>query len=254
MVMKIENYEGTADTFTFPNNPKSFDDSGSSNATTTTIDYQKYHIHIGGRGVNVKNQILSGFFFGTNKNTDYQSLSKHFNYEDDTIKKLYWDSDKFSLGFGLDCKKTHSGGRTNFLDYVSTFKPVISILFGDTQKTTGTNDGNVRTFIEEITGTVTSGASDITISDGVGNAIKIPASSLTTGHSFSLKLIKMVDSGDGVFVSEYNYVEINGTQIKTVQTTDGFGLLQLDAAANVSTISTSNLTSASVKFRDGWSA
>ncbi len=254
MVMKIENYEGTADLFTFPNNPKSFDDAGSSNSSTTEIDYQKYHIHIAGRGLKPKSLIINGFFFGTDKNTDYQALSKHFLYEDDTLKKLYWDSDKFSLGFGIDCKKTHTGGRTNFIDYVATFKPIISMLFGNTQKTTGINAGNVRTFIEEITGTVTNGAVDITISDGVGNAIKIPAASLTTGHTFSLKLVKMLDSGDGVYVSEYNYVEINSAQIKTVQTTDGFGLLQLDAAANMSTITIANLTTPVVKFRDGWSA
>jgi len=254
MVMKIENYEGTPDLFTFPNNPKSFDDAGNSNSTTTEIDYQKYHIHIGGRGLNPKSLIINGFFHGTDKNSDYQKLSKHFLYEDDTIKKLYWDSDKFSLGFGLDCKKTHTGGRTNFIDYVATFKPIIAMLFGDTQRTSGTNEGNVRTYIEEITGTITDGAVDITISDGVGNAIKVPASSLTTGQTFSLKLVKMVDSGDGVYVSEYNYSEVNSVQIKTIQTTDGFGLLQLDAAANMTTITIANLTTPVIKFRDGWSA
>ena len=254
MVMKIENYESPADTFNFPNNPKTFDDAGSSNSTTSEIGYQKYHIHVAGRGLKPKNLILQGLFAGANKNTNYQKLSKHFLYEDDTLKKLYWDTDKFSLGFGLDCKKTHTGGRTNMIDYVATFKPLISMLFGDTQKTSGANDGNVRTFVEEITGTVTSGASNIVISDGLGNEITIPATSLTTGNTFVLKLVKMVDSGDGIFISEFNYTEVDSSQIKTVQTTDGFGLLQIDAAANVSTISVSNLTTPVVKFRDGWSA
>lgn len=254
MVMKIQNWEGAADTFTFPNNPKSYDDASASNSSSTPIDYQKYHIHVAGRGISQKGIILAGFLFGSNKNTNYQALSKHFAFQDDTIKKLYWDSNKFSLGIGMDCKKTQTAGRTNFIDYVATFKPIIAMLFGDTLKTTGTNEGNIRTFVEEITGTVTSGASDVVISDGLGNEVTIPSDALTTGQSFSLKLVKMVDSGDGVYVSEYNYVEIAGSQIKTVQTTDGFGVLQIDATANMSTISTANLTDPVVNFRDGWSA
>lgn len=254
MAMRIENNESPLDTFTFPNNPKTFDDAGTSNATSVEVGYQKYSIHIGGRGLKPKSIILNGFFSGTNKNSDYQKLSKHFLYEDDTLKKLFWDTDKFSLGFGLDCKKTHVGGRTNFIDYVATFKPIISMLFGNTLRTTGTNAGNVRTFVEEITGTVTDGLLDIIISDALGNQITIPDSSLSTGQTFVLKFVKMVDSGDGIFISEYNYTEVNSVQIKTVQTTGGFGLLQINPAANVSTISVSNLTTPVVKFRDGWSA
>ena len=181
--------------------------------------------------------------------------------ENTKLKKLYFETDKFYLGFGKEIKKTHSGGRTNFLDYVATFETVISVLFDDTQQTHTdggaevTNSGNVTTFIEEISGVVTSGASDIVISDGLGNEITIPAASLTTGQAVVITFIKMVDSGDGIYVTEYNYATVAGSQIGTARTTDGFGLLQIAAAATTATISVANLNATyTIKLRNAYSA
>jgi hypothetical protein len=238
MTMKIENYSGTASTFNWPNNPNTFDDAISSNYTITNIDYQRYHIFVSGGGLTPKTIVLTGHFFGTNKNTNYRTLSGHFleNYK---LKKLYFESDKFYLGVGKEIKKTHSGGRTNFVDYVATFETVVGVLFDDTQKThtdggaEETNSGNVTTFIEEISGTVTNGANPVVISDGLGNEITIPASALTTGNAVVIKFIEMVDSGDGIYVTEYNYTTVAGTQTKEVQTTVGSGVLQLAASAMI---------------------
>ena len=260
MTMKIENYSGTASTFTFPNNPNTFDDSISSNYTTTNIDYQRYHIFVSGGGLAPKTLVLTGYFAGSSKNTNYRTLSGHFmeNYK---LKKLYFDSDRFYLGFGKEIKKTHSGGRTNFLDYVATFETMVGVLFDNTQQTHTdggaevTNSGNVNTFIEEISGSVTSGASDIVISDNLGNEITIPAASLTTGQAVVISFVKMVDSGDGIYVTEYNYTTVAGTQIKTVQTTDGFGILQLAPSATTATISVSNLNAGyTIKLRNAYSS
>lgn len=260
MVMKIENYAGAANTFTWPNNPNVFDDQISSNYTITNVDYQRFHYFVSGGGVAPKSIVLNGHFFGANKNTNYRTLSGHF-MENTKLKKLYFDSDRFYLGVGKEIKKTHSGGRTNFVDYVGTFETIIGILFDDTQQTHTdggaevTNSGNVNTFIEEISGNVTSGSSPVVISDGLGNEITIPASSLTTGQTVVIKFVEMVDSGDSIFVTEYNYTTVNGTQIKTVQTTDGFGMLQLAASANTSTITVSNLNAAyTIKLRNAYSA
>ena len=260
MTMKIENYSGTADKFDFPNNPNTFDDEIVPNYTVTNVDYQRFHYFVSGGGISPKMIILTGHFFGTSKNTNYLALSKHFS-ESQKLKKLYWESDKFYLGVGNQIKKTHQGGKTNFIDYVANFQTIIGILFSNTQKTHTnggdheTNEGNVTTFIEEIAGDVTSGAADIVISDGLGNELTIPASALTTGQAIVIKFIEMVDSGDGIYVSEYNYTTIAGTQTSAVQTTDGMGLLQLASGLTTSTLSVSNLDAGwTAKFRDGWIA
>ena len=253
MTMKILNHEGSADTFTFPHNPNVFDDNIEGNATFTNIGYQKRHIVVGGGGISPKSVILQGHFDGSSKNTNYQDLSKHFS-QNEKLKRLHFEDDKFYLGTAMTAKKTHSGTRTNFIDYVANFTTILGILLDNTEDTTGTNDGNVRTFVTEITGTVTSGASDITFGDNHGNELTIPASVLTTGQAIVFKFVSMVDQGDEVFSSEYNVVTIAGTQTSSVGVTGGTGILVLNAGENVSTITTTNLTSAIVKYRDGWSA
>ncbi len=260
MVMKIENYVAPASTFTWPNNPNVFDDAISSNYTTVNINYQRHHVFVSGGGVIPKTIVMTGHFSGTNKLTNYRTLSGHF-MENTKLKKLYFESDKFFLGFGKEIKRTHTGGRTNFLDYVATFEAVIGILFDDTQQThtdggaEKTNDGNVTTFIEEISGVVTNGASDITVADSIGNEITIPAASLTTGQAVVVKFIQMVDSGDGIYVTEYNYTTVAGSQIGTARTTDGFGLIQLEADATTADITVTNLDAGyTIKFRDAYSS
>ena len=251
MAMSISNYIGTADTFTWPYNPQAFDDTTDSNHEITPIGFQRHHILVSGGGIAPKNILLTGHLSGTSKRTNWQALSKHF-MQTTLLKKLYYESDKFHLGIGKQIKRTEVGGRTNFIDYVATFEAIIGILFGNTAKTSGTNGGNATTFVTNITGTITSGASDLVISDNLGNEITIAAAKLTTGHAFTYALVQMVDSGSGISVSEYAYCELNSTQTKNVQTTDGFGLLQIAAGANVSTISVTNLSSAVVTFRDGY--
>lgn len=251
MTMKIENWTGTADTFSWPYNPLVFDDTIDSNHQLTPIGFQRHNILISGGGISAPSIILTGHFSGTTKWTSYRSLSKHF-VQTTQLKKLYFESDKFYVGIGKQIKKTHSGGRTNFIDYVATFQPIIGILFGDTSRTSGTNAGNVTTYVTQIAGSVTDGASDVVLSDALGNAVTIPAAALSTSDAIVYQLVVMVDSGSGIYVSEYAYVTINGTQTKLVQTTDGFGILQIAAAANVSTITTSNLSTVTVTFRDGY--
>lgn len=260
MVMKIENYSGTASTFTFPNNPRTFDDAINSNHTVTNIPYQRYHIFVSGGGVPPKKIILTGSLFGTSKNTNYRTLSGHF-METTKLKKLYFDSDRFYLGVGRDIKKTHTGGRTNFIDYVATFETVVGVLFDNTQLTHTdggaevTNAGNVNTFVEEISGDVTNGASDVVITDDLGNQLKIPAASLTTGQAVVITFIKMVDSGDGVYVSEYNYTTVAASQVKTTQTGTGLGILQIAPSATTATITVANLDAGyTIKIRSAYSA
>lgn len=260
MAMKIENYTGTASTFTWPNNPNVFDDDITSNYTVTPIGYQRHHIFVSGGGVIPKTLVLTGHFHGTDKLTNYRTLSGHF-MENTKLKKLYFESNKFYLGFGKGIKRTHTGGRTNFLDYVATFETVTGVLFDHTQQThtdggaEKTNSGNVTTFIEQIAGTVTNGSTDITVTDSLGNQITIPAASLTTGQAVVIKFIQMVDSGDGIYVTEYNYTTVAGTQIGTARTTDGFGFIQLAASSTTADITVTNLDAGyTIKFRNAYSS
>ena len=252
MVMKISNYTGTADTFTWPYNPLAFDDTTDSNYSVTKIGFQKHHILVSGGGIAPKSIIMTGHFSGASKRTHWNDCSKHF-MQTTQLKKLYYESDKFHLGIGKQIKRTEAGGRTNFIDYVATFEAIVGVLFGDTARTSGTNEGNSTTFVIGITGTY-DGSGDVVIKDALGNEITIAAAIMSGVTTFEYKLVEMVNSGSGIYLSEYAYVELDGTQTKSVQTTDGFGILQIAAAANVTTIDTSgsNLTSITVTFRDGY--
>jgi hypothetical protein len=258
MTMKIENYSGTANTFTFPNNPLTFDDAIASNYSIVNVAYQRYHIFSSGGGIAPKSIVLTGHFFGTNKNTDYSTLAGHF-VDNTNLKKLYFESDKFYLGFGKEIKKTYSGGRINFVDYVATFETIVGVLFDDTQQTYTeggahkTNAGNVTTFVEEISGVVTNGSSNVTITDGLGNQIIIPAGSIITGDTIVIKFVAMASSGGGVYTTEYNYTTVNGTAIKTHTTGSGLGIIQLAASATTTTFTVTNLNSAyTIKFRNAY--
>ena len=259
MVMTISNYEGTADQFSFPHNPQTFDDIIDGNQTFINLPYYRHHIVTGGGGINPKSIVLVGHFDGATKLTSYRSLAKHVS-ENHKLKKLYWESNKFYLCVGRQIKQTNTGGRTNFIDYVCSFETIIGILFGNTQKTTGTNAGNVNTFIESITGQY-DGSGDMVISDNLGNSVTIPEASFSGKPYFKFYFVKMVDAGGGIYVSEYNYFEVCATvggtytQIKTIKTTAGSGMLQLASGANVSTITITNYTGTPVvTFRDGWIA
>jgi len=247
----VENYDGTADTFTWPYNPQAFDSTTDSNHQITPLPFYRHHILVSGDGIAPKGIILTGHFSGSSMLTDWRNCNKHFS-ETSKLKKLFFESDKFHLGVGKQIKRTHAGGRTNFIDYVATFDAIVGILFGSTEKTSGTNAGNTKTFVTEITGTVTNGASNVVLEDAIGNTITIPASALTTGHSFKYQLVKMINSGSGIFVSEYSYVEVNGVHIKTVRTTGGMGVLQIEPGENITTVTTSNLSTVTRKFRDGY--
>ena len=87
MAMTLSNYSGAASTFTWPNNPNSFDDQITSNYTITNVDYQRFHYFVSGGGVAPKTIVLSGHFFGSTKNTNNRTLSAQY-MENTKMKKL----------------------------------------------------------------------------------------------------------------------------------------------------------------------
>jgi len=322
MVMKIENWNGALDTFTFPYNPTVFDVTADSDYVMSTYNYQGYGI-LSSSGTRFPlSLVLTGHFSGTSKTTNFDTFAQHFG-ESDRLKKLYFESTKFYLGVGQQLKKVHSGGRTNFIDYVFPFKGICGIAFGDTERTSGTNTGNATTYVKRIIGTVTSGASAVTLSDALGLTVTVPASVLTTNEKVLYQFVWMANTGIGVFQTMYGWVGFevtvtnSGSATSTVafqlvdsggtpnftssvqaedvvhNTTDetftrvvsvtdnstlvlqddimasgeayviyrktelaissgGYGVLRLKSGANVSTVATTNLTSPTVYFHDGY--
>lgn len=250
--MKIENYEGTADTFTFPNNPQSVDRSGLSNHSVTEIDYQSHHIFVSGGALRPKSVILSGHMSGASKESDIRKLNKHFLYENNQLKKLYWESDRFMLGIGTDCKSINTGGRIGFIDYVCGFMQIVPVVFGDVLHTSAVNAGDVTTYVEEITG-VYDGSGDVTISDSKGHSFTISSSDLTVSDTIKYSFVQMNDSGSGVSITEYAVFEINDVITKAVNSTGDYGLLQIASGGDNTDIATSNLTGVSIKYRDAYS-
>lgn len=254
MAVKIQFNDETG-TFTFPYNPNSFDDPINTNNTYFPIPYKNHHMVVSGGGNSAKTIVLSGHFSGSTRNTDYESLSK-FQFSNE-LQRIYFSSDRYYLGMLSQCKKTHSGGRTNFVDYVATFQTVLSILFGDTERTTGTNEGNITTFITEITGQH-DGVGDIVLADALGNEITIKEADLSGNTYFRYSFVKMIDSGSGLNISKFGVIEVDDNASytsPTIVTTKTTGLLKLDATANISTVTATNTTGTLTKtFRDGYSA
>ena len=253
MAVKIEFADGTG-TFTFSYNPQSFDDEIVSNNVKSVLPYRNYSMLSTGGANNPKKIVLMGHFSGTSKETDYQSFSK-FQFSK-SLQRLYFASDKFYLGFLTQCKRTYSGGRTNFLDYVATFETVCSVIFSSTQKTTGTNAGNIKTFVEEITGQW-DGAGDVVLSDGT-NTVTISESSLTGNPYFRYSFVKMIDYTGGFSITKFGTIEVddNASYTSPTHVTDVLiGLLELEATINISTVTATNTTGTlTKKFRDGYSA
>jgi len=225
MAMSIANYIGLVGTFTFPYNPQSFDDSTDSDHSTKHIPYSDRNIQTAAEGgISPKMPVLQGHFSGTDKRTNYRHLHRHLEMETHRFKKLYFEADKFFLGIGKGCKGTNTGGRTNFIDYVASFECAIGIQLGDTQRTTGTNAGNVPTYVEEIVRIVSSGASDVTVTSG-DVVMTIPSSALTTNDKFVFKFIQRVNAGGDIYTTEFNYVGL-GVDSGTTTSTSSFKLVQ----------------------------
>jgi len=214
MVMKIENYEVTADTFNFPHNSKVFDDANTFDLKVTEVPFDDKHIMISKGSLRPKVLSIQGFFEGANKDTNYQSLLEHTASNE--LKKFYFDTDKFYIVMSQQFKKTQTGGRTNFLDYVGSMITPIPFIFSDTQKTdtyngswatgTGTNAGTHKTFIEEIVVTFSGAGTDKTFSvqDSYNGGITISGLTYAASDILTIKLITMVDS-NGYNTTEYWY-------------------------------------------------
>ena len=258
MVMKIENYTDanghSSDTFTFPNNPKVFDDQLGKLVDMKDIAYAFSYFGVTNPIKSKRSVVINGNFFGTNKDTNFRSLVKHVN--DNKLKKLYFSDDKFMIVMPQNIKRTHSGGRTNFIDYVASFVSPFGILFDDTQKSgsTGsgqTNSGNVTTPIEYIQGSVISGQT-VSLRDANDNGFTFTASSSGT---LKVYLVTMLDIGSDNYYTTYYYAVIGSTeQTLRAYNNNKSMFLQLAPGEALNGLTKSNLSSETIKFRNGWSS
>lgn len=260
--MKIENYSGTADTFTFPHNSRVFDDSIAKFVEQKDFNYSFSYFGVT-RGIKSRrNIVINGFFddSGTgDKESNIKDLMKHCN--DNNLKKLYFSDDRFYIVIPTGAKVTHSGGRTMFRDYVANFVSPFGILFSNNQKDGAYNDadkneGNVFTPIEKITTTSVTSGSTYTYKDKDGNGFEIKANASGT---LNIYLIKFEDIGSDAYFTEYLYADIGGTkQVLKLATSGQTMTLGLDADESLNT--RFNTGSAAIPsnttfyFRDGYSA
>ena len=261
--MKIENYQDAnafaAGTFTWPYNPTVFDVQ-----TTNFVDQRDFAYAFTYFGVTnpIKNKqtgIITGHFSGTNKLSNYRALALHFN--SNKLKKLYFGTDKFMIVVPQGIKRTNIGGRTNFVDYVATFISPFGILFDNIQKDGGetgatagdTNEGNVPTPIEKITGTTNAGTVYVEDKDSNGFTFTSP------GGATIMWLVTMEDMGSDNYITSYLQVTVGGViQSVKSKTASKSMLLNLLASETLNTRFGSGASSGFSAgpvflFRDGWS-
>lgn len=269
--MKIENYEGTADTFIFPNNPRVFDDDSNTNNQTTPFPFTDFSYMITGGSFDAKSIILDGQFNeadSTNKRDDFNTLASHV--KEAKLKKLYFASDRFYICLGRGIKQTNSGDRIPFIDYVARFTTPISILFSDTQKSasyngttwtngTATNAGETRTYIEQIDvtlDTTESAGQTIIINDNSDNGITVTLDAYSASDVLTIYMIKLVSIGSNIDATEFFYAELNGTQQATSQdSTKNSPYLRLEAGEQIDNFTfggTASYSDITLKWRDSY--
>ena len=198
--------------------------------------------------LNPKTLSLQGYFEGSTKETLWQTILEKCSSPQ--LKKFYFDSDRFYLVLSPQFKKTHTGGRTNFLDYVGSFITPIPFVFSDTQKNdiytsgspgswtngTKTNAGTHKTFIEKIVVVLDAGGSandTFTIKDAHDNGITITLPSYLEDDELIIYLIKMIND-KGIYTTEYWYTTHEDSQISRGIATDTYELnLTLDSAEQI---------------------
>lgn len=216
--------------FTFQHNPNTFDGTIDPILDITKIKYTFTIIGVAKPLMSNQSLVLTGFFNGSSKDTYYKYLMNHVNIN--KLQKLYYISDasKFYIVQPQQCKKTNSGQRTYFIDYVATFLSPLGILFSSTQKSglkndSGLNAGDVTTPIEMVktSSNVTSGKEYI-IKDKDGNGIKFTANA--TGL-LTIRLITMSYLGGDAYITSYINVQVGTTKQVIRVATDGKSMLIL---------------------------
>lgn len=257
--LKLQDYEVAGTTFTFPYNPNSIEF-----GTSKFLDQRPmpYAFTFLGFASAIRSNIsigINGHFDGATKNSNYRSLVKMINSP--IMLKLYFENahNKFYLCTGSTIQKVPTGTRPLHIDYVGNFFSPFGILFDATQQSglktsANSNDGDMVTPIEKITGEVVSGQT-VTIKDKNDNGFVFTASGSGT---MTYYLVKVISEDNNAYMVEYMYVDVEGTE-QTIKnaSTSGDLMLKLSAGESLNTIFTggtiTNITP-TFYFRNGWAS
>jgi len=257
--MKLVDYSDAGSVFTFPYNPNSLEF-----GTAKFLDQRNlpYSFTFLGMASPIRSSInigINGHFDGATKNSNYRSLVKMIN--NPILLKLYFENSygKFYLCTGSAIQKVPTGSRPLHIDYVGNFFSPFGILFDDTQQdgleaSAKSNDGDMETPIEKITGSVTA-TQQVTIKDKDDNGFTFTASATGT---MTYSIVKVTTSDNATHLVEYMYVEVGGTeQIIKNASVNGDLMLTLDAGESINDIFTggtiTNITP-TFYFRNGWAS
>jgi len=257
--IRIEEYTDNSDYFEFPYNPNTLD-----LVTNKFVDQRKlpYSFTFMGFASPIKSSItlgLNGHFNGSSKNSNYRALVNKVNSP--SFQKLFFqnDRDKFYLCTGISIQKVPAGTRPLMVDYVTSYFSPFGMLFDATQQSglkngSDSNDGDIVTPIEEITGTVVSGAA-VVIKDANGNGFQFtPTGSGTMTYS----IIKVTSEDNTTFLTEYMYIEVNGVrQVGRIADSSGDFMLKLEVGESLNDIFAAGTVTGitpTFKFRNGWAS
>lgn len=257
--IKLEDYENASDTFVFPYNPNSVEF-----GTNKFLDQRNlpYSFAFLGMTSSIKSNInigLNGHFDGATKNSDYRGLVVKVN--NPILLKLYFENtnDKFYLCTGTNVQKVPAGNRPLLTDYVANFFSPFGILFDATQQSglktsSNSNDGDMETPIEKITGSVTNGVA-VTIQDGNNNGFTFTPN--VTG-TMTYTIVNITSDDNTTFITEYMHVEVNGT-VQVIQNASVSGdlMLKLIAGESLNDIFSAGTVTGITPtffFRNGWAS
>lgn len=257
--LTLTDYEDAGSTFLFPYNPNSIEF-----VTTKFTDQRNlpYSFTFLGFTSPIKSSInitLNGHFDGSTKNSNYRELVQKVN--NPILLKLFFENshDKFYLCTGMNVQKVPTGTRPLHTDYVASFFSPFGMLFDATQQSglkTGSdsNDGDIVTPIEKITGSVTNGVT-VTIKDKNDNGFTFTP---TVTGTMTYYIVRIVSDDNVVFLTEYQYVEVNGTSYAISNaSTSGDLMLKLEVGESLNDIFTGGTVvgiTPTFFFRNGWSS
>lgn len=258
--LKIDDYENTSDSFTFPYNPNSIEMVTTKFLDNRTLPYSFRFLGFTSSAKSGINITLNGHFDGSTKNSNYRSLVKKVNSP--TMLRLFFETsyDKFYLCTGAVVQKVPTGSRPLHVDYVASFISPFGILFDATQKhgddsSSEENAGDMQTLIEKITGEVVKNVA-VTIADKDGNGFTFVPSENGT---MTYYMIKVRDLGNAIYIAEYGFVDVEGTaQIITNASTSGDLFLKLNPGDSLNDIfatgTITGITDIVFYFRNGWAS
>lgn len=202
---------------------------------------------------------FEGHFDGSNRNQNFRDAREQFI--DDRIKEFFFNEssqppsngDKFVIGIPNDLQKTHTGTRTNFIDYTGTFISLFPIYFAIPLKFTTadqgsnsspTNLGETDAPIQYISIANLNQGDLVQITDSQGNGFQFNA---VSSGSAQIYLVRQKSVGMNMTFTDYYYAEMGGSyQPIRFQNTNNDMYLRLQPNENLSSLTVGGVANSDV--------